>query len=570
MEEKINKSISAEKEKILRSKISVLCTALLLCAYLFSAPFYTQLLLFLFLLFINASVLKSGFGSLVTLTPDAELLVTLSAFFALLHGVSDFSAKNCFFYASLSLTFACLCPQKREKEKGYAEKTVSIIIALALVTFVMSVIVNAVRKKDFFTALNNAYLSFVLSCPCIVAYVMEFFAALTKKECEKYRIILQKPSAFEKIGETKEIIIGQSGIVTQKEYSLYDLYSTDGDKQKLLYIAAAIEYHFSHPYGHALTEAATEIGDVHKNAENCYEICSKGVCGTVEGDKYLIGNKRLMKDKKVNIPDIVEKMDFGMYMPLYMAKNGEFCGMFLLYSKMTCGAGEALDILGEQGIRRILLADGERADLKKHFDILLCEKEKVLQEFEKGVKIKAMTVTEKRIANADVTVLVSDRDGADVHLRYPFLPSLLYVLLICKKSTFYYKAALFTATVAAVSLSVTAAFDVAFLPLTAALATVLPLAFCIGMTGQQLPQINAMEEEHMFGKINYTMKIEGMSCTHCSARVKTALESLRGVNADVSLEDKTARVKCPSSTKAETLEKAVSDVGFTVVSVDRV
>ena len=74
----------------------------------------------------------------------------------------------------------------------------------------------------------------------------------------------------------------------------------------------------------------------------------------------------------------------------------------------------------------------------------------------------------------------------------------------------------------------------------------------------------------MFKKANYTININGMSCTHCSARVKTALESLRGVSAEVSLEEKNARVKCPVSMSEETLAKAVSDVGFTVVSVERV
>lgn len=74
----------------------------------------------------------------------------------------------------------------------------------------------------------------------------------------------------------------------------------------------------------------------------------------------------------------------------------------------------------------------------------------------------------------------------------------------------------------------------------------------------------------MFGKVNYTMKIDGMNCAHCSARVKTALESLKGVSANISLEEKLARIKCPASTDADTLAKAVSDIGFTVVSTERV
>ncbi len=79
-----------------------------------------------------------------------------------------------------------------------------------------------------------------------------------------------------------------------------------------------------------------------------------------------------------------------------------------------------------------------------------------------------------------------------------------------------------------------------------------------------------LEDTDMFGKVNYTMQIKGMSCAHCSARVKTALESLRGVSADVSLEEKTARIKCPASLDAEKLKNAVTEVGFTVVSLERV
>ena len=84
------------------------------------------------------------------------------------------------------------------------------------------------------------------------------------------------------------------------------------------------------------------------------------------------------------------------------------------------------------------------------------------------------------------------------------------------------------------------------------------------------PCFTPLEEDDMFGKIQYTMKIDGMSCAHCSARVKTALESLRGISAQISLEEKTARVKCPMSTDAQTLVAAVTDAGYTVLSCERV
>ena len=74
----------------------------------------------------------------------------------------------------------------------------------------------------------------------------------------------------------------------------------------------------------------------------------------------------------------------------------------------------------------------------------------------------------------------------------------------------------------------------------------------------------------MFGKVNYTIHVEGMSCSHCAAHVKTALEAIRGVSADVVLDEKIAHVKCPSALDEKQLVDVVTDAGFTVASIARV
>ena len=85
------------------------------------------------------------------------------------------------------------------------------------------------------------------------------------------------------------------------------------------------------------------------------------------------------------------------------------------------------------------------------------------------------------------------------------------------------------------------------------------------------PEIHVEEERPaMFGKVNYTIHVEGMSCSHCAAHVKTALESIRGVSADVVLDEKVAHVKCPAALDEKQLAAAVTEAGFTVASVERV
>lgn len=65
-----------------------------------------------------------------------------------------------------------------------------------------------------------------------------------------------------------------------------------------------------------------------------------------------------------------------------------------------------------------------------------------------------------------------------------------------------------------------------------------------------------------------TMKIEGMMCGHCEMHVKKALETLEGVsNAEVSHQAGTAIVALEKDVPDEILQKAVSDEGYEVISI---
>jgi Cu+-exporting ATPase len=77
--------------------------------------------------------------------------------------------------------------------------------------------------------------------------------------------------------------------------------------------------------------------------------------------------------------------------------------------------------------------------------------------------------------------------------------------------------------------------------------------------------LNQQKETNPMTKI---IKIEGMSCSHCTARVKKALEALDGVSsADVSLDDKQAKVTFTAPVPDQTLAKAVTDADYDVVEI---
>ena len=68
--------------------------------------------------------------------------------------------------------------------------------------------------------------------------------------------------------------------------------------------------------------------------------------------------------------------------------------------------------------------------------------------------------------------------------------------------------------------------------------------------------------------MNKTMKIEGMSCGHCTSAVEKVLRKIDGVaEVTVSLEEKSAQITLTKDVPEEALRNAVTEEGFEVVSI---
>ncbi len=66
-----------------------------------------------------------------------------------------------------------------------------------------------------------------------------------------------------------------------------------------------------------------------------------------------------------------------------------------------------------------------------------------------------------------------------------------------------------------------------------------------------------------------TLKIEGMTCGHCTASVEKALSAVPGVSgAKADLAAKTATVTAADSVDKKALAAAVDDIGFDVVGIE--
>ena len=63
------------------------------------------------------------------------------------------------------------------------------------------------------------------------------------------------------------------------------------------------------------------------------------------------------------------------------------------------------------------------------------------------------------------------------------------------------------------------------------------------------------------------LKIDGMMCNHCTGRVEQALNAMDGVQASVSLEEKSATVTLSKDISDEALVETVTKAGYEVVDI---
>lgn len=578
----MNKTILQNKIKIhkegMRLAAAAVCTLGLVAALLLRLHTAVQLCLFFIVLALHIERLHRGLDALSAFSPSMDTLLLFSALAALLHGIALSSDAPYYAYAALSLTLAAFGEAAEKRLFGavshgrrMTDRLCRALVPVSLLLFALTLTVWLALGEGMLRALDFAAASVIVSCPAAIGILLPLVNLLAAKTAEKNNILLGSADSIEKLGTVNTLIVGQSSIVYAAEPSLYDLYAVDADKTALLAVAAAIEQKASHPFAEAIVLAAAKLDLSMPRVTEFAEFRGKGVYAAVGGDKYFLGNKKLFWEQGIALPDAVRTADLGGHLPLYAAKNGAFYGMLLLGNTEktdVCFAVEALRTLGVKTFLRVkggaILLDGER--------------EKVLQEPKNNATIKKMLYG-GAADGADAFCTADSAGHADVLLPRGSLYDAYCALRFGRKALSVLLGNLLVTLCGSVLCPVLACGGLYVLGVTLTpgitLAVAAVTAALMVLNGMRLrsfapPPLIQSEEDDMFGKVHYTMKIDGMSCAHCSARVKTALETLRGTSAQISLEEKTARVKCPVSVDAEALTKAVTEAGYTVLSCERV
>ena len=176
---------------------------------------------------------------------------------------------------------------------------VPVVLIIAFLAFGIWMLIS----KNFATAINIFVSILVVACPCSLGLATPLAIVIASGNASKKGILVKTSETLENAHKVKTICFDKTGTLTKGELSIYKLYNYSNiDEKEILKIVASIENKSEHPIARAIVKKAQDEKIKLEEIKEFKAIPGFGVEAIIEsGEKYLIGNKKLMLENNIKI-----------------------------------------------------------------------------------------------------------------------------------------------------------------------------------------------------------------------------------------------------------------------------
>lgn len=495
------------------------------------------------------------------------------------------------------------------------------VISIAVVTTIVWLMLG----HELGYALARGISVLVISCPCALGLATPVAIMVGNGLGAKNGILFKTAASLEAAGRTQIVALDKTGTITEGAPRVTDLLPAEGvTETELLTLAAALESRSEHPLAKAVLADAEAKAITSPEVTDFAALPGNGLAAKLDGMDIYAGNAAFIQTK-LTLPAALaqqaEKLAAEGKTPLFFGGAGRLLGVIAVADTIKEDSPEAIRQLQNMGIRVVMLtgdnqrtadAIGRQAGVDEVIAGVLPDgKEAVIRQLQASGKVAmvgdgindapALTRADTGIAigaGTDVAI-----DAADVVLMNSKLSDVPAAIRLSRATLRNIHENLFWAFI----------YNIIGIPLAAGLfipfgLTLNPMfgaaamslsSFCVVSNALRLnlfdlhstrhdhktaspaaasvqsaaennkksdaeaPEVKT--EDHTMKK---TLKVEGMMCGHCEARVKKALEALPEVDeAVVSHEAGTAIVTLNAEVADDVLKNAVEAQDYKVTGI---
>ena len=484
-----------------------------------------------------------------------------------------------------------------------ADKISGIFVPIVILISIISTIIWLIVGQSFEFSLSIGIAVLVISCPCALGLATPVAIMVGTGKGAENGILIKSAEALEIAHTIQTVVLDKTGTITEGKPKVTDIIvSSDMNKNELLKIAASIEKPSEHPLSEAIIEMAKKENINPLKVDNFISITGKGVKAEINKKVYYAGNLSLMKENDIDCSSVYEvSNDLAEKgkTPLYFSDENKLLGVIAVADTIKSTSKKAIKEFKNMGIDIVMLtgdnkktAEAIRKELnidKAIAEVLPQDKEKEVRRIQESGKKVAMIGDgindAPALARADVGIAIGAGtdiaiESADIVLMKSDLLDGVTTIKLSKAVIKNIKENLFWAffyNSIGIPLAAGVFYNILgwkLNPMFGAFAMSLS-SVCVVLNALRLrffktydKNINEEFEEGEDEDMKKIVRVDGMNCSHCQAKVEAALSSLDGVSeAKVNLKKKIAIVTLEKEVNDDTLLKAVNDAGFTGVSV---
>ena len=486
---------------------------------------------------------------------------------------------------------------------------------------VLTTLVWLLLGREFGYALARGISVLVISCPCALGLATPVAIMVGNGLGARNGILFKTAASLEAAGRTQIVALDKTGTITSGEPRVTDILPAEGvSESELLTLAASLEQKSEHPLAKAVLAYAETETIACPDVTDFAALPGNGLSARLDGMEIYGGNAEFIA-AKASVPAELQaeaaRLAAEGKTPLFFGGAGRLMGVIAVADTLKEDSPRAIRELQNMGIRVVMLTgDNQRTadaiDRQAGVDeviagVLPDGKEAVIRRLQESGKVAmvgdgindapALTRADTGIAigaGTDVAI-----DAADVVLMNSRLSDVPAAIRLSRATLRNIHENLFWAFIYNIigiplAAGVFIPFGLTLNPMFGAAAMSLS-SFCVvsnalrlnlfdvhstkhdraAKNAASLPAVSAQpaavankESTKEDTAMKKTLKVEGMMCGHCEARVKKALEALPEVDeAVVSHEAGTAIVTLNAEVADDVLKKAVEDQDYPVTGI---
>ncbi len=203
----------------------------------------------------------------------------------------------------------------------------------------------------------------VIACPCALGLATPTAIVVGTGKGAEYGVLIKSGEALETAHKVDTVILDKTGTITEGKHRVTDIVTSgviSGDE--LLQLSASAEVGSEHPLGEAIVNSAMERNMELIKADGFEAIPGHGIEVVIQDKKILLGNKKLMDDRNIEIPlqDEADRLAGEGKTPMFVAVDGKLAGIIAVADVIKASSRKAIEALHRMNIEVVMLTGDNR------------------------------------------------------------------------------------------------------------------------------------------------------------------------------------------------------------------